>query len=209
MSSRRPPEGLAHTTLHHVLAAYEDPAIRGPAQALLRSSLTHPAAREPHSTTAGRPRCATTPLARARGRPLGVVALLSSLAVANLVRGAFADMLAHALAAASLAVRPTMDLAVAALGAIYAGDLDQARTLNTRMVASAESPTHRGDAAYVAGEIENAAGRPDRAEQPYATAIDLGRLAVPRSSSASRPPGWSPRRPRLVGSTMRCATTAK
>ncbi len=100
---------------------------------------------------------------------------LSSLSLADLSRGAYADVVEHALAAAALATRPLGDVGVAALAAIYAGDLDQAWVLNDRLVAEAASPTLRAFGAYVAGEIDNAAGRRERAEEHYARAIELAR----------------------------------
>ncbi|MDQ4092140.1 MAG: hypothetical protein M3143_01595 [Actinomycetota bacterium] len=98
-----------------------------------------------------------------------------SLALANLSRGAFAEVIEHALAAAALGTRPDGSLGVAALAATYAGDLHQARELNNRMRAVAVSPTLRAFSAYVAGEIDNAAGHRDRTEEQYAQAIHLAR----------------------------------
>lgn len=45
------------------------------------------------------------------------------------------------------------------------------------MVGVSVSPTHRAFAAYVSGEIENAGGRPDRAEEDYTLAMDLATSA--------------------------------
>ena len=63
--------------------------------------------------------------------------------MADLSRGAYGDVVEHALAAAALATRPSENLGIAALAATYAGDLDQARELNNRMAATAVSPTLR------------------------------------------------------------------
>jgi len=105
--------------------------------------------------------------------PAGSWICLTSLAVADLSRGAFADVVEHATAAASVAKRPSLDLAVAAMAATYSGDLDHARALHAMVVAVAQSPTDH--ASYVAGEIDNASGRWDQAEQHYTATIDLGR----------------------------------
>jgi predicted ATPase len=107
--------------------------------------------------------------------PKGSWRCLSALALADLSRGAYADVLTHSLAAASLAPLPSEALSVAALAATYAGDLDQARQLNHQMMSAAASPTLRAFSAYVYGEIDNAAGHLDPAQQHYATAIDLAR----------------------------------
>jgi tetratricopeptide (TPR) repeat protein len=101
------------------------------------------------------------------------VGCLSSLALADLSRGAYPDLIARALAAAALATRPGENLGIAALAATYADDVDQARELRDRMVAAAPSPTARAFAAYVSGEIDTAGGHRGRAEGHYAAAIDL------------------------------------
>jgi tetratricopeptide (TPR) repeat protein len=98
---------------------------------------------------------------------------LSSLSLADLIRGAYADSIEHALAATALQSRPSETIGVAALAAAYGGDLDQARELSDQMTATATSPTLRGFAAYVAGEIDSASGRREQAEEHYARAIDL------------------------------------
>ena len=103
----------------------------------------------------------------------GALRCLSALALADLSRGAYGDVVEHALAAAALTTRSSENLGIAALAATYAGDLDQARELNSRMVAAAVSPTLCAFGAYVEGEIANAAGRAHRAEEHYARAIDL------------------------------------
>ncbi|WP_214368293.1 BTAD domain-containing putative transcriptional regulator [Pseudonocardia sp. H11422] len=102
---------------------------------------------------------------------------LSPLSVADLARGAYADVVEHSLAAAALASRPRENLGIAALAAAYAGDPDEARTLNDRGLAGAVSPTMRSWGAYVAGEIESSAGRSEPAEQHYVRAIDLARTS--------------------------------
>jgi predicted ATPase/DNA-binding SARP family transcriptional activator len=103
----------------------------------------------------------------------GALRCLSALALADLSRGAYGDVVEHALAAAALTTRSSENLGIAALAATYAGDLDQARELNSRMVAAAVSPTLCAFGAYVDGEIANAAGRAHRADEHYARAIDL------------------------------------
>ncbi len=100
---------------------------------------------------------------------------LTSLAVADLSRGAWAGVIEHSLAAATLATHPTQNFGVAALAATYAGDLEQTRALNDRMMAAAASPTTHGFGAYAAGEIDNAAGRLQPAEEHYLRAISLAR----------------------------------
>ena len=93
--------------------------------------------------------------------------------MADLSGGAYGDVVEHALAAAALTTRSSKYLGIAAPAATYAGDLDQARRLNSRMVAAAVSPTLCAFGAYVDGEIANAAGRTHRADEHYARAIDL------------------------------------
>jgi predicted ATPase/DNA-binding SARP family transcriptional activator len=100
---------------------------------------------------------------------------LGPLALADLSRGAYADAVEHALAAADLATRPNENLGIAALALAYGGDLHQGQQLNEQMTAAATSPTLRGFSAYVSGELHNAAGRTDQAEEQYHRAIDLGR----------------------------------
>ena len=73
--------------------------------------------------------------------PRGRWRCLSALALADLSRGAYGEVVEHALAAAALTTRSSENLGIAALAATYAGDLDQARQLNSRMVAAAVSPT--------------------------------------------------------------------
>jgi len=102
---------------------------------------------------------------------------LAALSVAALARGAYAEVVEHSLAAAALERRPREELGLAALARAYAGDLDQARTLNDRGLAGAVSPTMLSWGAYVAGEIESLAGRSELAEQHYVRAIDLARTS--------------------------------
>ncbi|HYN92686.1 MAG TPA: hypothetical protein VES42_02420, partial [Pilimelia sp.] len=103
---------------------------------------------------------------------------LLPLAVAALARGAYADAVDHSLAAASaLGGRPRESLGIAALATAYAGDPDAARALNDRGAAGAVSPTMISWGAYVAGEIENAAGRGELAEAHYLRAIGLARTS--------------------------------
>lgn len=100
---------------------------------------------------------------------------LFPLSVAELARGAYADVMEHSLLTAELAGRPHESLGIAALAAAYAGDLQQARELNDRGTADAHSPTMLSWANYVAGEIESAAAQHAEAERHYVRAIDLAR----------------------------------
>jgi len=102
---------------------------------------------------------------------------LIPLSVAELARGAYAEVVEHSLAAAALRTRRRESLGIAALATAYAGDLDQARTLNDRGLAGAMSPTMLSWGAYVAGEIESRAGRGELAEQHYVRAVDLARTS--------------------------------
>ena len=102
---------------------------------------------------------------------------LMPLSVAELARGAHAQVVEHSLAAAALATRPRENLGIAALATAYAGDPDQARTLNDRALDGAVSPSMRSWGAYVAGEIESIAGRSEPAAQHYIRAIDLARTS--------------------------------
>ncbi|TWF75887.1 putative ATPase [Pseudonocardia hierapolitana] len=97
---------------------------------------------------------------------------LDALANAALSRGAFAEVIEHKRAAAEHAARPDGGLGVAALAAAYAGDLAQARELHAALVAQGPlPPTVHAFGDYVAGEIENAAGRAEHAEVHYLDAI--------------------------------------
>ncbi len=102
---------------------------------------------------------------------------LASLSLVELSRGAYADGVEHALAAAALATRPSDNVGIAALCATYAGDLDRARVLSQQMAIIATSPTLIAFSEYIAGEIDSTTGRGDRAERHYAHAIDLARTA--------------------------------
>jgi len=105
----------------------------------------------------------------------GSVYCLLPLSVVALARGAYADVVEHCLAAAALTTQPRESLGIAALARAYAGDLDQARTLNDRGLAGAVSPTMLAWGAYVAGEIDSLAGHREPAEQHYVRAVDLAR----------------------------------
>ena len=74
---------------------------------------------------------------------------LVPLSVAELARGAYAEVIEHSLTAAELAGRSRESLGIAALAAAYSGDLDRARALNDRGVAEAISPTMHAWGAYV------------------------------------------------------------
>jgi hypothetical protein len=58
-----------------------------------------------------------------------------------------------------------------------AGDLDRARRFHEQLEAIASFPSLRSLGAYVAGEIDNFAGRPDDALAHYARAIDLAHVS--------------------------------
>jgi predicted ATPase len=104
---------------------------------------------------------------------LGRWMCLSPLSVAALARGAHAEAVELSLAAARS--RSRENVGVAALAMAYAGDLDRARTLHDQGLAGAVGPSMLAWGAYVAGEIESAAGRCEPAERHYRTAIDLAR----------------------------------
>lgn len=97
--------------------------------------------------------------------------------MAALARGAYAEVIEHSIAADAVASRPRGTLGIAALAAAYAGDLDQARELNDRMLAAAVSPTILAFGHYVAGEIDSAGSRGQLAEDHYIRAIDLARTS--------------------------------
>jgi len=105
----------------------------------------------------------------------GLYLCRTGLACAALAAGAFGDVVDHGVAAAEAWTRPSATLAIAALGALYGGDLAGARVLQERAAATAGCPTDRGFAAYVAGEIDNLAGAPDRAEPHYVVALEHSR----------------------------------
>jgi predicted ATPase/DNA-binding SARP family transcriptional activator len=100
---------------------------------------------------------------------------LGALALIDLSRGNFSDAIGHALESAALWPQPNQNLGIAAVAAVYAGDLDHARALSDRLAATAQSPTLIAFSEYVAGEIENAAGDHERAEQHYSRSIELAR----------------------------------
>jgi tetratricopeptide (TPR) repeat protein len=93
-------------------------------------------------------------------------------AIAALAGGVFPEVVEHALAAAESEIRPAASLALAALGALYGGDVVRARELQDRAAALAVCPTNKGFAAYVAGEIDNLDGQPERAETHYLAALE-------------------------------------
>ncbi|MGW7253543.1 BTAD domain-containing putative transcriptional regulator [Streptomyces sp. NPDC054834] len=98
---------------------------------------------------------------------------LMVLAVSELARGAHDAAVGHALAAADLVGPHRECLGIAALATACAGAPDAARRLNERGWADAVSPSMRAWGAYVAGEIENLAGRDELAERHYVEAVDL------------------------------------
>ncbi|MCO1660360.1 BTAD domain-containing putative transcriptional regulator [Pseudonocardia humida] len=100
---------------------------------------------------------------------------LLPLSVAALARGAHAEAAGHALEAAGLGPRTSESYGVAALATAYAGDLDRARALNERALATATSPMLCSWTAYVAGEIDNLGGRHELAEAHYREALGLAR----------------------------------
>jgi predicted ATPase/DNA-binding winged helix-turn-helix (wHTH) protein len=102
---------------------------------------------------------------------------LMPLSVLALARLAYDEVVDRSLAAVDLAGRPQESFGIAALAKAYAGDLDEARVLNARALAAAESPSMRSWIAYVDGEIEGCAGRAEQAEAHYVRAIDLARSA--------------------------------
>ena len=104
-------------------------------------------------------------------------ACLTSLSVAELARGAYPDVIVHSLAAAENADLPRENLGIAALAAAYQGDLEYARELGERSLASATWPSVRGFGLYVLAEIDSAAGRWADAEDRYERAIALARGA--------------------------------
>jgi predicted ATPase/DNA-binding SARP family transcriptional activator len=100
-----------------------------------------------------------------------------ALSVAALARGAYPEVVEHALAAADVLERPREGPGIAALAALYAGDLDEARALHARGASVAVSPSMRSWVAYVDGEIENFSGRSELAEGHYLRAIELARTS--------------------------------
>lgn len=98
---------------------------------------------------------------------------LMVLSVAELARGAHDAVVEHAMAAAGLVGPHRECLGIAALATAYAGAPDVARRLDEQGWADAVSPSMRAWGAYVAGEIENLAGRGELAERHYVEAVDL------------------------------------
>jgi hypothetical protein len=112
-------------------------------------------------------RRATDDEARGRG--------LRALALAQLARGEFAEVIDLELAAAPLETGPHGGLGVAALATTYAGDPARARSFHDRLAADAVSPTLRAFTAYVGAEIDSAEGLLDAAERKYTRSIELAR----------------------------------
>ena len=102
---------------------------------------------------------------------------LFPLSVAELARGAHADVVEHALTAARLTTSPSETVGIAALATAYMGDLDRARDLNRRALAAVASFSDDAWSSYVQGEIESAAGRRDLAERHYRHAVERARHA--------------------------------
>ncbi|MBB2922132.1 BTAD domain-containing putative transcriptional regulator [Cellulomonas cellasea] len=102
---------------------------------------------------------------------------LLPLAVVALARGAHADAVGHAVAAATLRAAPRETFGIAALATAYGGALDAARSLADRGRSAATSPTLRAWAAYVDGEIAQLAGDLDDAEAGYVDAVAAARAS--------------------------------
>lgn len=109
-----------------------------------------------------------------RGGP-GVPGCRTALALAALSRGELSSAAKLAVEAAKDGPPTDPNLGVAALATAYAGDVDAARALHEQMVAAAASPTIKGFASYVAGEVAARTGRVDEAERHYRQAIVLSR----------------------------------
>ncbi len=99
------------------------------------------------------------------------------LSVVALARGAHADCVEHALAAAAGGPGPRDSFGIAALALAYSGDVAAARALNDRGLREAASPSMLSWGAYVTGEIETCAGRRDLAEQHYVRSVELARTS--------------------------------
>lgn len=106
---------------------------------------------------------------------LGRWLCLMTLSVADLARGAFDEVIEHALGAAEITGPLRDGMGIAALAMAFSGDLEGARSLNARQEAGARSPSMRSWGAYVSGEIDGLAGQHQLAEQHYLRAIDLAR----------------------------------
>ena len=94
----------------------------------------------------------------------------SSLAQADLSRGAWDEAVAHDVAAIGLVDRPGPEPGVGALAALYGGDPVRAREL-AGLVRAADVPSLLGLVAYVVAEIDSVEGHADAAEERYTTAI--------------------------------------
>lgn len=102
---------------------------------------------------------------------------LVPLAVVALARGAHAQAVEHALAAAPLRPSPRETYGIAALASAYTGELATARSLADRGRPAATSPTLRAWAAYVDGEIAQLEGELDSAEGHYDDAVEAARAS--------------------------------
>jgi predicted ATPase/DNA-binding SARP family transcriptional activator len=100
-----------------------------------------------------------------------------ALSVAALARGDFDEAVEHALAAAANAPGSRGHLELAALGTLYLGSADEARSLTEQGAAEAKSPTWLAFSAYVRGEIASYTGDAAAAEGHYVRAIELARSA--------------------------------
>jgi predicted ATPase len=100
---------------------------------------------------------------------------LATLSVTALARGAFNEVIDYSLRAEKVSPRPAEPLGVAALAAVYSGDIERARSFNNRAIAGARFPSMVAWNAYVFGEIENFAGNGLDAETHYVRAIELAR----------------------------------
>jgi predicted ATPase/DNA-binding SARP family transcriptional activator len=98
-----------------------------------------------------------------------------ALAVAELARGAYADVVEHCLALAPHTSRRGEVYGIAALAALYSGDIDEARALHDRGRSGLVFPSGESWRAYVTAEIESAAGNHELAERHYLRAIELAR----------------------------------
>jgi predicted ATPase/DNA-binding SARP family transcriptional activator len=97
------------------------------------------------------------------------------LVVVALARGEYAEVVERCLAVGERGIRVGETLGIAALACAYSGNPDRARDLQLRGSADTVSPTMQAWSDYVAGEIENLAGRPEEAQRRYRRAIDLAR----------------------------------
>ena len=180
----------ASTALFDAVAYRDLVEIRGWAEELAGDSRTRrsPPTRARPRCSAPRPRPPTTaattrgpsgsPAPGSSGRPTTPASwyCLSPLSVADLARGAYAEVVEHSLAAAALARRPRESLGIAALATAYAGDLDAARALNDRGLAGAVSPTMR-----LVGRLRR---RGDRELAPAAASWPSSTTSAPSTSPA-------------------------